>query len=170
MDLIEIKLLWQHGFFSSIKKLFKNKRACHQFINIHNFDQLSLANDEITRIQKILKLSKQRIMRCFEIIVLAKLDPHDAQVHQRFGQEIKKKLQQQLTKDILAPYFCIENFQPQTGLLMTQQQNSYYTGGQNLDQGSKRQKCCHGDGELICLQKQSHFDAQKLSAGYAPLA
>lgn len=50
MDLIEIKLLWQHGFFSSIKKLFKNKRACHQFINIHNFDQLSLTNDEIARI------------------------------------------------------------------------------------------------------------------------
>lgn len=27
MDLIEIKLIWQAGFFKSIKKLFKNKRS-----------------------------------------------------------------------------------------------------------------------------------------------
>lgn len=27
MDLIEIKLIWQAGFFKSIKKLFKGKRS-----------------------------------------------------------------------------------------------------------------------------------------------
>jgi hypothetical protein len=42
---------------------------------------------------KKLKLPKQRIIRCFELIMLAKLDPNDPVVHQRFGQEIKKKLQ-----------------------------------------------------------------------------
>ena len=31
--------------------------------------------------------------RCFELIILARLDPKDALVHQRFGSEIKKKLQ-----------------------------------------------------------------------------
>jgi len=40
----------------------------------------------------MLKLTKPRIIRCFELIVLVKLDPKDGLVHQRFGQEIKKKL------------------------------------------------------------------------------
>ena len=38
MDQIELKMIWQNGFFKSIKKLFKNKKSGHQFINIENFD------------------------------------------------------------------------------------------------------------------------------------
>jgi hypothetical protein len=51
-----------------------------------------MENEEVMQISKKLKLQKQRIIRCFEMIILAKLDPNDAIVHQKFGQEIKKKL------------------------------------------------------------------------------
>ena len=81
MDLIEVKLIWSAGFFSSIKKIFKSKKGFNTLINIHNFDQLHLDNEEIQKITKKLKLTKQRIIRCFELIVLAKLDPKDAVVH-----------------------------------------------------------------------------------------
>ena len=59
MDLIEIALIWDHssGFFSSIKNLLRSGKR-QQYITIHNFDQLSLSNDEILRITKALKLSK----------------------------------------------------------------------------------------------------------------
>jgi len=93
MDLIEVKLIWQAGFFGSIKKIFKSKKGVNTLINIHNFEELHLDNEEIQKITKKLKLTKQRIIRCFELIILAKLDPKDALVHQRFGSEIKKKLQ-----------------------------------------------------------------------------
>ena len=59
MDLIEIALIWDHssGFFSSIKNLLRSGKR-QQYITVHNFDQLSLSNDEILRITKALKLSK----------------------------------------------------------------------------------------------------------------
>ena len=43
-------MIWQNGFFKSIKKLFKNKKAGHQFINKENFDQIHLDNEEIMKI------------------------------------------------------------------------------------------------------------------------
>lgn len=52
MDLIEIKMIWQSDHFTSIKRLFKNKRSVNQFITIDNFDQLHLDNDEIMKIHK----------------------------------------------------------------------------------------------------------------------
>jgi hypothetical protein len=85
MDLIEIKLIWQENYFSAFKKLFKNKRISSSYITHQNFDQLHLSSEEINIIMKKLKLSKQRIIRCFELIMLAKLDPKDAIVHQKFG-------------------------------------------------------------------------------------
>ena len=62
------------------------------YITSANYDKVNLDNDEINTISKKLKLPKQRILRCFALIILSKLDPKDAQVHLRFGQEIKKKL------------------------------------------------------------------------------
>lgn len=157
MDLIEIKFLWQAGFFKSIKRLFKNKRPSLKTINCNNFDDVYLDNEEIMQIQKVLKLTKPRIIRCFELIVLAKLDPKDSLVHQRFGQEIKKKLQQQLTKNILAPYFQIENFQPQSNVFI----NSSTQNAQDVMFGpplnEDRRNCCQGDGLLFCLKEPQSY-------------
>lgn len=148
MDLIEIRLIWQAGYFKTIKKLFKGKRSSQQTITIDNFDLVHLDSEEIMQIQKELKLTKPRIIRCFEMIVLAKLDPKDSQVHARFGQEIKKKLQQQLTKNILAPYFQIENFQPQTNMFINQ---TSVHNEQIMHSGDRQINCCKGDGQLLCL-------------------
>lgn len=153
MDLIEIKLIWTENYFSTFKKLFKNKRLSSSYINHSNFDKLTLGQDEIGQIMKKLKLSKQRVIRCFELIMLAKLDPKDALVHQRFGQEIKKKLQQQLTKNILAPYFCIENFQPQSSMFIHHQLDSSFLNAQAYEEFNKRKSCCSGDGVLLCLKE-----------------
>jgi hypothetical protein len=93
MDLVELKFIWEAGFFTQIRNLFKGKKnMMNSYITIANYDKVHLDNDEINLISKKLKLPKQRILRCFALIILAKLDPKDAQVHQRFGQEIKKKL------------------------------------------------------------------------------
>jgi hypothetical protein len=102
---------------------------------------------------KKLKLTKQRVIRCFELVMLAKLDPKDALVHQRFGQEIKKKLQQQLTKNMLAPYFCIENFQPQSSMFIHHQLDSSFLNTQAYEEFNKRKSCCSGDGVLLCLKE-----------------
>ena len=92
MDLIEIKLIWQSGFFTTIRENFKNKRKSLCLVTKENFDSIYLSNEEISKIQKVLKLTKPRIIRCFELVVLALLDPKDNVVHYKFGQEIKKKL------------------------------------------------------------------------------
>lgn len=110
-------------------------------------------------------MTKQRIKRCYELIVLAKLDPKDAQVHQRFGQEIKKKLQQQLTKNILAPYFQIENFQPQTSMFLN-------TNTDFNNQECKKGCCCDGSGDLICLQspenrQYQHVEIQNIQNNFS---
>lgn len=38
MDLIEIKLIWQAGFFQTIKENFRNKRKSLCLVNKENFD------------------------------------------------------------------------------------------------------------------------------------
>jgi len=58
MDLIEVKLIWQAGFFSSLKKIFKSKKGNNTLISTQNFDQLHLDNEEILKITKKLKLTK----------------------------------------------------------------------------------------------------------------
>jgi len=40
-----------------------------------------LDSDEILEIQEELKLKKQNILRCFELVILSKLDPKDPIVH-----------------------------------------------------------------------------------------
>lgn len=118
------------------------------------------------KIQKVLKLTKPRIIRCFELIILAKLDPKDPVVHQRFGQEIKKKLQQQLTKNILAPYFQIENFQPQSSMFI----NPYQTNHQEMVFGQpyeeRKPVCCQGDGMLFCLKDPRDIFGVQMQQGF----
>ena len=50
MDLIEIKLIWNGGYFNSLKKLFKHKRRHLMTINSSNFDLIHLDNEEIHKI------------------------------------------------------------------------------------------------------------------------
>jgi hypothetical protein len=81
MDLVELKFIWEAGYFKEIRNVFKGKKMCNAFINNDNYDKVHLENDEVNIISKKLKLPKQRILRCFALLMLSKLDPKDAQVH-----------------------------------------------------------------------------------------
>jgi hypothetical protein len=55
----------------------KGRNAKNALININNYDKIQLDPSEVAEIQTELKLKKQNILRCFELVVLAKLDPKD---------------------------------------------------------------------------------------------
>ena len=57
-----------------------------------------------------MKLKKQNILRCFELVILSKLDPKDLVVHQKFAQEVKRKFYYQMNKNLLQPYFQLDCF------------------------------------------------------------
>ena len=90
-DALDIKLIWHAGFFRTVRKIIApskigQKRSVRQvYVNKDNFDSCVLDQDEILEIQEELKLKKQNILRCFELIVLSLLDPNDAVVHQKFA-------------------------------------------------------------------------------------
>lgn len=85
-DALDIKLIWKNGFFDSFRKLFKGKSSLKSSsINRFNFEQLELDQQELANIQSVLKLKKQNILRCFELIILAKLDKKDPIVQMKFA-------------------------------------------------------------------------------------
>lgn len=84
-DALDIKLIWEAGFFKSIRKMIKlrqkGQKPTKVLVNKDNFDLLALDQEEILEIQQALKLKKQNILRCFELVVLSKLDSKDPIVH-----------------------------------------------------------------------------------------
>ncbi len=60
-------------------------------INSTNYEKLMLDQLEVQDIQINLKLKKQNILRCYELLVLTKLDPNDKEAQQKFNQEVKRK-------------------------------------------------------------------------------
>jgi len=47
-------------------------------------------------------------MRCFELILLAHLDPNDGKVHEVYRKNVLKRFAE--CRDLLQPYFRFENF------------------------------------------------------------
>jgi hypothetical protein len=81
-DALDIKLIWKNGFFRTFRKALKGKAGLKSGnINKHNFDQLQLETEEVAEIQEVVKLKKQNILRCYELLILAKLDQKDPVVH-----------------------------------------------------------------------------------------
>lgn len=83
-DALDIKLIWNAGFLKSLRHLILTKQGKIRkgpFINKENFDSITLDQDEILDIQDALKLKKQNILRCFELIILTLLDQSDPVVH-----------------------------------------------------------------------------------------
>jgi len=78
MDLIELKFIWDAGYFTQFRNVFKGRKMSSSYITYANYDKVHLDNDELNTISKKLKLPKQRILRCFALIILSKLDPKDA--------------------------------------------------------------------------------------------
>ena len=74
-DGVDLNLILQHKFFRSIRNLKAN------YLDVDSFkDCAVLDHKEIAEIRTKLKLRKDNIMRCFELLLLAHLDPADSKV------------------------------------------------------------------------------------------
>lgn len=58
MDLVELKFIWDAGYFTQLRNLFKGKRMSSSYITSANYDKVHLDNDELQQISKKLKLPK----------------------------------------------------------------------------------------------------------------
>jgi hypothetical protein len=76
-DCVDINLILQHGFFKSMRNLTKDYLDCDSFKECANLD-----HKEVSLIRTKLKLRKDNIQRCFELLILAHLDPNDGKVHE----------------------------------------------------------------------------------------
>lgn len=80
------------------------------------------------------------MLRCFELLLLAHLDPHDGKLHEAYRKSVLKRFAE--CRDLLRPYFRFENFADRT----------LYTINDLSEQDARlREKCCLGDGQLACL-------------------
>lgn len=71
-DGLDIKMILNAGFFRSIRNLgLHNPKVC---LNSEAFKYVTLEHKEINEIKTKLKLRKDNIQRCFELLLLACLD------------------------------------------------------------------------------------------------
>ncbi len=102
-DSVDINLILQNGFFKSICSLKNDFLDSDSFKLCSNLDQ-----KEISLIRTKLKLRKDNIMRCFELILISHLDPNDSKVHEVYRKNVLKRFSE--CRDLLHPYFRFENF------------------------------------------------------------
>jgi len=138
-DVVDINLILQGGFFNSMNALGHNN-----YLDLETFKSCSvLDHKEVSVIRTKLKLSKDNILRCFELLLLAFLDPNDAKVHEAYRKSVLKRFAD--CRDLLKPYFRFENFADR----------SMFTINDLGEQDARlREKCCNGTGQLACLQSR----------------
>jgi hypothetical protein len=115
--------------------------AGKDFLDVETFKVCSvLDHKEVALIRAKLKLPKDNILRCFELLLLAFLDPNDSKVHEAYRRSVLKRFAD--CRDLLRPYFRFENFADR----------SMFTINDLGEQDAKlREKCCIGNGKLACL-------------------
>jgi hypothetical protein len=102
-DGVDINLILQHKFFRSMRNLKSN------YLDVDSFkDCAVLEHKEISEIRTKLKLRKDNIMRCFELLLIAHLDPADSKVQELYRKTVLKRFAE--CRDLLRPYFTFENF------------------------------------------------------------
>lgn len=78
-------------------------------MDIESFKYCSiLEHREVSLIRTKLKLTKDNILRCFELLLLAHLSPYDGKVHEAYRKSVLKRFAD--CRDLLTPYFRFENF------------------------------------------------------------
>jgi hypothetical protein len=103
-DVVDINLILQNGYFQSMQAL-----GSHECINLDRFPACSnLDYKEVSTIRHKLKLTKDNILRCFELLLLAHLDSQDSRVHEAYRKSVLKRFAE--CRDLLVPYFRFENF------------------------------------------------------------
>jgi hypothetical protein len=94
-----------------------------------------LDHKEVNEIRNKLKLKKENIQRCFELLQIACLYPNDEDLHEAYRKYVLRKFTE--TRDLLLPYFKFENFADR----------SMFTTNQQFRQENKIvEKCCLGNG------------------------
>ena len=103
-DVVDIGLILKAGFFSSLLEIWQN-----QYLDQDTFKLCSLLDHrEVSAIKTKLKLTKDNILRCFELLLLAHLDPNDGKVHEAYRKSVLRRFAD--CRELLTPYFRFENF------------------------------------------------------------
>jgi len=105
-DSLDVKLILKAGYFRSLRGL--NLHLPNKVLNCDSFKQCTLDHKEISEIKAKLKLKKENIQRCFELLQISCLDPNDSDVHEAYRKYILRKFAE--SRDLLLPYFKFENF------------------------------------------------------------
>ena len=145
-DSLDIKIILKSGFFRSIRNL--GLHVPSRKLDCATFKHCSLDHREISEIRTRLKLKKENIQRCFELLLVACLDPDDKAVHEAYRKYVLRKFAE--SRDLLLPYFKFENFADRSILSV----NNVPTHNTRL-----RDSCCLGDGQLSCLVGRVHNSA-----------
>ena len=98
------------------------------------FKLTSIDHKEISEIRSKLKLKKENILRCFELLQIALL-PDDSEVHEAYRKYVLRKFAE--SRDLLLPYFTFENF-AEKSVLSHSSQITKCAPQQNI--------CCLGNG------------------------
>lgn len=123
-------------------------------LDIDTFRNCSVMDHkEVNLIKTKLKLPKDNILRCFELLLLAHLDPNDSKVHEAYRKSVLKRFAD--FRDLLKPYFRFENFSERSMLTI----NDPYEQDAKL-----REKCCLGNGQLTCFETSRTQDGRAYSA------
>lgn len=134
-DVVDIQLILSHGFFKSLREIGTTDYLDQDLFKLCSF----IDHKEVSQIRTKLKLSKDNILRCFELLLLAHLDPNDAKVHEAYRKSVLKRFAD--CRELLTPYFRFENFADR----------SLFTINDLDEQEAKmREKCCLGNGQLAC--------------------
>ena len=132
-DALDIKMILRAGYFRSIRGLGLGDPR--KFLKPDSFKMCGLEHKEINEIRTKLKLKKENILRCFELLQIACLDPNDADLHEAYRKYVLRKFTE--SRDLLLPYFKFENFAEQ----------SMYTFNKQFRQECRIiEKCCLGNG------------------------
>ncbi len=109
-DALDIKMILKAGFFRSIRGLGLGDSK--KYLRQDSFKMCGLDHHEINEIRAKIKLKKENVLRCFELLQIACLDPHDADLHEAYRKYVLRKFTE--SRDLLLPYFKFENFAEQS--------------------------------------------------------
>lgn len=108
-DALDIKMILKAGFFRSIRCLGLGDPKKN--LQLDTFKLCGLDHREINEIRTKLKLKKENIQRCFELLQIACLED-DADLHEAYRKYVLRKFTE--SRDLLLPYFKFENFAEQS--------------------------------------------------------
>ena len=105
-DALDIKMILRTGYFRSIRGL--GLADPKKYLRHDSFKLCGIDHHEINEIRMKLKLKKDNVLRCFELLQIACLNPADAELHESYRKYVLRKFTE--SRDLLMPYFKFENF------------------------------------------------------------